>query len=59
MRLVAFRKRLKIVLKRKEISKMEKYVVPNIEIIEFVTEDVITTSGNPVLEDDEVEIMRP
>ena len=49
----------KIVLKRKEISKMEKYVVPNIEIIEFETEDVLTTSGNPVLEDDEVEIMRP
>lgn len=37
---------------------MEKYVVPNMEIIEFETEDVITTSG-PVPGEDEMEIMRP
>lgn len=43
---------------QKEISKMEKYVVPNMEIIEFETEDVITTSG-PVPGEDEMEIMRP
>lgn len=38
---------------------MENYVVPNMEIIEFETEDVITTSGNPVQENNEAEIMRP
>ena len=38
---------------------MENYVVPNMEIIEFETEDVITTSDNPVPENNEAEIMRP
>ena len=38
---------------------MESYVVPNMEIIEFETEDVITTSGDPVPGDNETEIIRP
>lgn len=36
--------------------KKEKYIRAEMNIIEFETEDVITTSA-PVLEDDETEIM--
>ena len=38
---------------------MENYVVPNMEIIEFETEDVITTSGGPVPGNNETDIMTP
>ena len=30
---------------RKEVCKMEKYVAPEMEIVEFDNEDVITTSA--------------
>ena len=36
----------------------EVYETPKMEIVEFETEDVITTSG-PVPGEDEMEIMRP
>lgn len=36
---------LAIVILRKEVREMEKYEAPEMEIVEFETEDVITASG--------------
>lgn len=33
---------------------MKKYITPEIEVVEFEIEDVITTSGDPIPEVDEL-----
>ena len=37
---------------RKEVCEMEKYIAPEMEVVEFDNEDVITTSGGDVDEGD-------
>lgn len=36
-------------MKKQEVNGMKKYFTPEIEIVEFDAEDIITTSGPPEL----------